>query len=194
MVAGARSAAVSGAEEVTLDVRAGETIAVETEGSGPIWLRATVTGRRAADAPATDAGLVVRRAWSKHDGSPLDTADIRLGDLIAVDITLGSTSSRSIDDVVIVDALPAGFEVENTRLAGSLGRDEDPSDLRPERVEFLDDRVLVFATAHSTVRRLRYHVRAVQVGTFEHAPVQAEAMYDPTRTSVGGATQRVVVR
>jgi len=191
---GDETAEVAAGREARFPIRSGAALAAEVAGTGQLWLRAAVTGRRAADAAESDAGLIVRRRWSKSDGTPLDTADIRLGDLIAVDVTLRAAGNSPVEDVVIVDPLPAGFEVENTRLAGSLRPADDPSDLEPERVELLDDRVLIFARARPRTRTLRYHVRAVQVGTFEHAPVQAEAMYEPTKLSVGGATERVLVR
>jgi uncharacterized protein YfaS (alpha-2-macroglobulin family) len=98
--------------------------------------------------------------------------------------------------VALVDALPGGFEVENPRLANTTVEEDEPGTLPrlyPDRVEFLDDRVVVFGTAPQQIAVLRYHLRAVALGTFERAPVQVEAMYEPEVSSIGGPTTTVTV-
>lgn len=175
-----------------------------TEGEGSVWVRASVAGRRAADAPATDAGLVVRRRWLDESGAEVDPGAIPLGALVTVEVRLATDGRPYVPDVAIVDAIPAGFEVENPRLANTTPDDAPgqraapgvppgPDPMEPDRVEFLDDRVLLFTGARQEPAVARYRLRAVALGSFERAPVHAEAMYEPAVSSVGGPTGRVTV-
>jgi uncharacterized protein YfaS (alpha-2-macroglobulin family) len=182
--------------EVRLDADAAVPVQLTTSGVGTAWLTAQVTGRRASDAPASDRGLVVRRRWLDGAGAEIDHAAVPLGTLVTVEVTLSTDGRADVGDVALVDALPGGFEVENPRLANTTIVDDEPSALSrlyPDRVEFLDDRVVVFATAPQRIAVLRYHLRAVALGTFERAPVQVEAMYEPEVSSIGGPTTTVTV-
>jgi uncharacterized protein YfaS (alpha-2-macroglobulin family) len=65
---------------------------------------------------------------------------------------------------------------------------------RPDRVELLDDRVVLFATATPDWRIYRYALRAVAAGRFEVPPVQASSMYAATLSSVSGGGALEVAR
>jgi uncharacterized protein YfaS (alpha-2-macroglobulin family) len=102
------------------------------------------------------------------------------GDLIRVTLRIRATRSRT-DNVVIENLLPAGFEIENPRLATTEGER-----IQATHVDIRDDRALIFVD----LRDKKWHefsllVRAILPGRFQLPPVQAEAMYDPTRRAVG---------
>jgi len=131
-------------------------------------------------------GLKVSRTYRSLDGTELDPAEadaLKLGDLVFVEVEVGNTSGVSIQNIALVDRLPAGFEIENPRLGRSMKLDWLAEDtIWP--VEFLnmrDDRLEAFGTlGPNSSKKIVYTVRAVTSGKFTIPPVEAEAMYDPT--------------
>ena len=118
--------------------------------------------------------------------------ELRIGDLIHVEVTLEGTRNDLGHDrrhIAVVDALPAAVEVENPRLAGSTKHGRSS-----QRVEFLDDRVILFSKAGPQIRRFRYSLRVVTAGVFSLPPIQASSMYDADVASLHGAGQIEVAR
>lgn len=169
----------SALKTLTFDGRI-EPLQIQTEGTGTYFVTLTTTGLKTADSiVAADKGLEVRRKWSKLEG-------FKVGDLVEVEVTLRSRGNETfIPNVVVVDALPAGFEVENPRLATSANNGDETQTV--DRTEFLDDRVLLFGTAYSGQQTFRYSIRATTVGTFDLPPIQATSMYSPEIVSIFGA-------
>jgi uncharacterized protein YfaS (alpha-2-macroglobulin family) len=88
-----------------------------------------------------------------------------------------------VQNIALVDRVPAGWELENPR----LGRGDLPAwaeDLElweREHMNLRDDRLEVFGSLYrGEARSVIYAVRAVTAGEFAQPPVSAEAMYDPT--------------
>jgi uncharacterized protein YfaS (alpha-2-macroglobulin family) len=120
------------------------------------------------------------------NGEPL-AADqaLKVGDLIQVEIEL-SCNALNLPNVAIVDALPTGLEVENPRLANSA-KVVGPGSTHADRVEFREDRVVIFASARRTTSTFRYNLRATLAGQYAVPPIQASSMYDPGIASLGAA-------
>ncbi|QDV06229.1 MG2 domain protein [Planctomycetes bacterium Poly30] len=175
----------------------------DVTGSGPVFLRLSATGQCSASAPGADRGLRCRRRLFDGQGLELDSRNVRHGDLVFVELTLATDGRSDVRDVAMVDPLPGGLEIETPKLLTEFpwhaAKQQKESDFRAtpsgseDRVEFLDDRVLLYATARTEVRAFRYAARAVALGSFEHGPVQAEAMYAPEVSSVGGSTGQIHV-
>ncbi len=108
------------------------------------------------------------------------------------EVTLLGTASRSTPNLLVMDLLPAGFELENPRL-GAAENSKGPGE-RVDRVERRDDRVLLFSTeaVRGSFAR-RYRMRAVFAGEFSQPGAVAEALYLPgQRWSEGsGAPVRI---
>jgi len=174
-------------------------IQIASEGTGTIYVSVSYTGLAADDAVKPyDRQLTVRRKWLSGDGTPIDPAGVRAGDLIIVEVQLAAPNldrHQTVDNVCIVDALPGGLEVENPRLVTSVRAEpsDEPSDV-PDRVEFLDDRVLLFTSVGRDARTFRYSLRAVSAGSFVVPPIEASCMYDPGFASMHGAGKLVVGR
>jgi alpha-2-macroglobulin len=162
-----------------------------------MWLVASSSGVRPnGEYPVGGKGLAVGRKYKKLDGTELDLAkgELRLGDLVFVEITVENTTAAAIQNLALVDRLPAGLEIENPR----LGRSSMASWIEPDSLwatDFLnmrDDRITAFGTlAPRQARKVVYTVRAVTSGTFTLPPVELEAMYDPAlwaRAKGGTAT------
>jgi uncharacterized protein YfaS (alpha-2-macroglobulin family) len=179
--------------------RHSQPITLTSRGTGHVYVAATSSGlQREASAWAYDRRIRIRRAWLDRSGKPVDPLQVRVGDLIVVETTLVAPDGpvwKPIDNVAIVDALPGGFEVENPRLETSQKLGDDSSAANEDaadHVEFLDDRVVIFASATFKPRTFRYPVRAVSAGQFAHPPIQASSMYDSGVASVhGGGTIEV---
>jgi len=63
----------------------------------------------------------------------------------------------------------------------------------PEFGDVREDRVVLYGTAESAVKELKYAVKATNVGTYTVPPIQATALYDSTVLARGTAGKLVVV-
>jgi hypothetical protein len=176
-------------KQLTLDVPAS---------AAGMWLVINSGGvRPGVDYKVGGNGMSVTRTYRALDGSPLDPAagTLKLGDLVIVDVELVNTSSVDIQNIALVDRLPAGFEVENPRLGRSTQAEwmKDEEAWAPDFMNMRDDHLEAFGTmAAKTVKHVIYTVRAVTSGTFTIPPVEAEAMYDATLWAREKGTTAVV--
>ena len=95
-------------------------------------------------------------------------------------------NAASLGAAMVIDLLPAGLEIENTRLVagGSLKDFGWLGDLTPtETAEFRDDRFVAAVDLNAERSRFRvaYLVRAVTPGTFIQPATLVEDMYRPER-------------
>ena len=109
-----------------------------------------------------------------------------------VRISIAELQNVDVENVVITDMLPAGFEIENPRI--SEGRDFDwtSNRIHPEHFDVRDDRINFYLDPSSTEKYLYYTVRAVTRGTYKMGPVSADAMYNGEYHSYNGAGTIVV--
>jgi len=164
----------------------GKDIALEVEGTGTVYYYWTSGGVPASGkVEEKDQGLQVRRSFLDPKGEPFDLNKLKQGDVAIVNLSL--TGHQNYKNVVLADLLPAGFEVENPRLASSDTSDLSEKDMiDPAKIDIRDDRVLIFADVSGGMY-YRYVVRAVTPGKFRLPAVSAECMYDPAIMSVNGA-------
>jgi uncharacterized protein YfaS (alpha-2-macroglobulin family) len=129
-------------------------------------------------------GLSVERTFHARDGSVLDLhKPMQLAQLAYVQVTLTNTSNERIQNIALVDRLPAGWEIENPRLGRGEQLEWAPADsaFKPENMNVRDDRIELFgALERRESKTFTYGVRAVTSGSFTLPPVEAEAMYDPS--------------
>jgi len=108
----------------------------------------------------------------------------------------GSTQSYVEHQALIVDLLPAGFEVENARLADAQSVSQLswlPEQTPTVYTEFLDDRFVAALDLGYGRRdfRVAYLVRAVTPGVYSLPAAEVEDMYQPqyrARTATGRVT------
>ncbi len=173
----------------------GEPLAIQVEGAGRAHVMLALEGMPAVPVAAYDRNLSVRRRLFDVDGKPIAPGQtIQVGDLIQVEIdlaTAGQGPNKTLPNIAIVDTLPAGLEVENPRLANST-RIVGTKSAHADRVEFREDRVVIFASAHKKAGTFRYALRATLAGEYAVPPIQASSMYDPGFASLGaGGSLRV---
>jgi uncharacterized protein YfaS (alpha-2-macroglobulin family) len=174
----------------------GKAFEIQSTGEGDLFVSVSTEGLLRENAALNyDRGLKVTRKWTDRSGKPVDPAKLKIGDLVQVETTLaapGIGEVESVENVAIVDALPGGLEVENPRLATSSAVEEENS-AEPDRVEFRDDRVVLFASAVEKEQVFRYALRVMSEGTFEWPAVQASCMYDAGYASAHGGAAKVTV-
>ncbi|MGB9597566.1 MAG: hypothetical protein ACPL7B_14890, partial [Candidatus Poribacteria bacterium] len=164
-------------------------VTISVQGTGTCYYYWKAFGIQSeGQAKEFDEELTVRRRYLSYDGKPLSYEQFKQGDLIVAEISCKATA-EDLDNVVIVDLLPAGFEIENPRLGSRAGvpwiKDVD---YRPDYMDIRDDRMILFV--HLPKQReikFYYAVRIVNVGEFVLPAISAEAMYDPAKASVSSS-------
>ena len=128
--------------------------------------------------------LMVGRTYRDMDGRVIDFNKHALGDMVYVEISVKNMTRSAIQNVALVDRIPAGWEIENPRLKSGTRPDWVDSDelWAAQHMNLRDDRLEMFGElAPGRSVRVVYAVRAVTAGTFTIPPVEVEAMYDPER-------------
>ncbi len=174
-------------------------VAASAEGapSARAWLSWTATGVPLTP-PADDAtGLRVQRRWLDEHGHELGERAIHSGDLVQVELTVSAVTGYH--GVVIEDLLPAGFEIENPRLASAAPQagaavaafDSRHTEMRDDRFVAMGD--LAQGPLGSWVMTAGYLARAVTPGTYTRPPVRAECMYDISLQGIAGSGMLTVL-
>ena len=168
-------------------------LTITNRGTAPVWRSASITGVVKAELPAESNGYIVSRAVLKPDGTPADLAKIRQTDLYVVVLKGVRKDAAVAARALIVDLLPAGFEISNVSAptgdnAGGYAWLKDVSS--PQFAEARDDRYIAALDLPGGTSgfTLAYVVRAVTPGTYKYPAVDAEDMYDPEtygRTAMG---------
>ena len=137
--------------------------------------------------------LQVRRRYFNKDGEER-TGSFAHGELIIAEVTLKALTAN-LENVVVVDMLPTGFEIENPRLESRAGIPWlKAQDFKPDYIDIRDDRLIFFGTfPRQRERKFYYALRAVTQGEFTLPPIVAEAMYDTTKSAVTGSMRIAVV-
>jgi uncharacterized protein YfaS (alpha-2-macroglobulin family) len=147
-------------------------------------------------------GISTQKKYYDLQGRPLRLNQVKSGDYVLTRIDIAS--SKRIPDALLVDLLPAGFELENPGLEFSQDFSEVKvdgtyvyewhyqSDIKHR--EFRDDR---FVAAVSLQRRqssvIFYLMRAVTPGVYQIPSTQVEDMYRPYLRSLSAPMAPVTV-
>src|SRR5690606_21344302 len=134
-----------------------------------------------------DSYLKVRRRFFDRHGQPITGNNFNQNDLIIVGITLEKSFSTPVENVVITDLIPAGFEIENPRTKDIPGMDWIKDASTPLSLDVRDDRIHFFVDANNNRQNYYYAVRAVSPGRYKMGPVSADAMYQGEYHSYHGA-------
>lgn len=166
----------------------GAQVKIAIEGEGNCYYYWSAFGiRRDSHIEEYDRDIEVRRRYLNQEGIPYEN-EFQHGDMIIAEVTVKALNSN-LQNVVVVDMLPAGFEIENARLASRAGIPWlKNQDFKPDYVDMRDDRLIFFGTfPRQRERKFHYALRAVTRGDFTLPPVSAEAMYDPVKSSVASS-------
>lgn len=196
-----------------------EPLSVTNDGDAPVETVVTVIGSSLTTEPPVAKGFSIERQYFKLDGTPvvLDSANggtATIGQNERLVAVLKVSGQEAGGRVLLVDHLPAGFEIDNPRLVDSgdvKALEWLKTTVQPEHSEFRDDRfVAAFnfsgkaASAHNAADEatgegqertsapassatVAYLVRAVTPGRFVHPAATVEDMYRPERYARTGA-------
>jgi uncharacterized repeat protein (TIGR01451 family) len=117
--------------------------------------------------------IEISRTYKNSKGSDIQKAT--LGEEIEVHLKFRSLNDQTLNDIAIVDLLPAGLEVS----AGSV-RNNNNGSWNPDYVDVREDRVIFYGTIRTKIQELVYKVRAINKGTYIVPPLYGESMYDRT--------------
>ncbi|WP_454917452.1 alpha-2-macroglobulin family protein [Xanthobacter sediminis] len=166
-------------------------LVLRNAGPEPVKVVVSINGAPVAPEPAIAHGFDLERSYYTLDGKPADPAKATQNQRFAVVLKVSETEAARAD-ILLVDYLPAGFEIENPSLVqgggdGGFAWLDETSEA--SHVEFRDDRFV------AAVRRqegddpfvVAYVVRAVSPGRYAHPPAVVEDMYRPDRFARTGA-------
>ena len=141
-----------------------------------------------------DNYIKVRRQFFDRYGNAINGNTFRQNDLVIVELTLEKTFNASIENIVITDLLPAGFEIENPRIKELPGMDWIKNESQPTALDVRDDRIHFFVNSYYPKQKYYYAVRAVSLGQFKQGPVSADVMYNGEMHSYHGAQTVKVIQ
>ena len=184
--------------------RNGQELATPTRlhnsGQTAVWVSTTLQGSPANEPPATANGFTLQRRLYNDHGEPIPMdMECQQGDLFVI-VLKGKVAASKEYRALIVDLLPAGFEIEKTAINTDQGSNFNwlPDSSPTLYEDALDDRyVAAFNTealdrdendTGSRTFTLTYLVRAVTPGSYTLPPSEVEDMYQPeyrARTKAG---------
>lgn len=170
-------------------------IEIKLSGKGECYYYATTSGiPTEIVAKPVSNGLEIKREIFTRSGQPVNLKQIKQGDLLVAKITL-KTFEENTDNVVIVDLLPSGLEIENPRLASTAKINWLGDNLfSPNYMDIRDDRLLLFADfEESGTYTFYYAIRAVSCGTFYLPQIKAECMYAPEVFCLNSGGEKIII-
>ncbi|MGP6089132.1 alpha-2-macroglobulin family protein [Antarctobacter jejuensis] len=143
----------------------------------PTDITLTTLGKLSGPTEQTGYGYSIERAYYTLDGEPV--GEIRAGDRLVTVLTV-QPAEKTRARLMIDDALPAGFEIDNPSLlrSGDVRALDWLKTADAEHSEFRSDRFLAAVDQRNEKPiRLAYVVRAVSPGAFHHPAALVEDMY-----------------
>lgn len=177
-------------ENLNIDLKsqASQAVSITAHGKGPYYYFWEVSGISSNGSyKQEDKFMKVRRTYLDRNGKEINNNVFHQNDLIVVRISIESQYNGDIPNVAITDILPAGFEIENTRLTEMPEMKWIKNEAEPDYMDIRDDRANFFVTVTGDRKDYYYMVRAVSPGTYQLGPVQADAMYNGAYHSYNGA-------
>jgi uncharacterized protein YfaS (alpha-2-macroglobulin family) len=176
----------------------GKTVRIANNGDRPVQVVIGIRGAPNAAEPPAEKGFRITRTYRALDGTPLDPAKVTQNQRMVVVLRVNPTEQVA-GRLLLVDHLPAGFEIDNPRLVAGgetgnlkwIGQTTETM-----HSEFRDDRfVAAFNRADSDrgIITVAYIVRAVSPGKYVLPQAYVEDMYNPSRYGRSG-TGTVEVR
>jgi alpha-2-macroglobulin len=170
---------------------------VRNAGAADVTVTLTTFGVPEVAPEAGGVGYTIHRGHYTTEGDEADLSAVRVGDRLAIVLEVRPDRGVAGGRLLIDDALPAGFEIDNANLlrAGDVrALDWLAVHVEAAMTEARSDRFLAAVDwSEEAPFRLAYVVRAVSPGEFHYPAAVVEDMYRPTNRAVG-ATGRVTIR
>ena len=176
--------------------------AIKNIGDAPLFAKWASTGIPGEPLKAVSNGLTIQRSYYDLNGNRVTLDKVQTGDRLIV-VLNGKSKTNLSHRALVVDLLPAGFEIESNANFAELDEKLElgPDDLtrtqfRAER----DDRFVAaihlgdggYGAYEDPDFRLSYVVRAVTPGTYQLPAPYIEDMYKPEFFARGAISNLVV--
>ncbi len=171
---------------------AAKPVAITNLGGQPLEAVVAATGVPLTPEPAGGNGYKIERAVYTPEGQPADITTVGQNDRFVVALTVTAEHDAG-GRLLVVDQIPAGFEIENPDISAS-GSTTSLDWLKADKVDHTEARTDRFVAAinrqdgGSTEYTVAYTVRAVSPGKFVYPAATVEDMYRPefnARTATG---------
>ena len=176
-------------------------LTLKNDGDKPLYLDVTAQGYPVKPLPPSSERISVERAMFTTDGKPVTARQFTTGEMYVVRLRV--KAAQPIKDGLVVDRIPAGFEVENLNLSQGPQAGEfmvegvnvaqANANERIVHTEYRDDRFVAAARLGPQPLELFYLVRVVTPGRYGVPATFAEDMYRPEIRGVGKAEGEIVV-
>ncbi|OQP62080.1 hypothetical protein A3860_29450 [Niastella vici] len=165
----------------------GTNIDITSKGEGRLYYYWQSEGISVSGAYKEEDNFIkVRRRFFDRYGRTIEGNSFTQNDLVIVQVTVEKAYDGYVDNVVITDILPAGFEIENPRTKEIPGMEWIKDAATPVALDVRDDRINLFDDLRNSRQTYYYAVRAVSPGNYRMGPVSAEAMYNGDYHSYNG--------
>jgi uncharacterized protein YfaS (alpha-2-macroglobulin family) len=159
-------------------------VVVRNDSSDTLDAVLATTGVPSTPEPAGGNGFTIARSYYTPDGEERDIATIAQNDRVIVVVTVTASESRA-GKVLVVDPIPAGFEIENPAISASgdtfsygwldVVLDASHTEARTDRYVAALNRTAEDPQEYSVA----YSMRAVSPGRFASPAATVEDMYRP---------------
>lgn len=171
----------------------------------PLYMNLDVQGYPEQAPPEKNKPVAIQREWFTLDGKKVPEQSVKVGDLLLTRLTV--KSEKTLNDALIVDLLPSGFEIENTNLIDTQALQNvklegmsrpvldliSDNQLRTE--EFRDDRYVAALELNAdATHHLFYMVRVISGGNTVIPPPYMEDMYRPDIHAIGSTPGRLLIQ
>ena len=168
---------------------------VKNTGKSNLYLDLVLTGYPNSLPAPQSHGVSISRQFLDTNAKPVDISKVVSGDRIIVALKLESQKQK-MPHALVVDMLPAGFELEDPNVSGSFPINDIMvdkktvsqwhDDCNTAHTEYRDDRfIAALDLGYSETCRIFYAVRVVSPGVFKVPPPLVEDMYRPYIRGVG---------
>ena len=170
-------------------------VSIENNAQDYLYLNLRASGYEQQTPAPLNRQISIKRRFYDLDGVEFNATEISSGEKLIVALEI--SAKQRLAHAMIVDLLPAGFEIENQNLTDSYSQSdlqvageslsETMAELDIKHSEYRDDRFVMalnLRRGHSTVY---YLVRAVTPGKYQIPPTFAEDMYRPEIRHNGAA-------
>ncbi|HET9057279.1 MAG TPA: MG2 domain-containing protein [Chitinophagaceae bacterium] len=165
----------------------GTNIEISTRGTGSLYYFWEAEGiSSSGNYKQEDNFIKVRKLFYDRYGRLISNNTFKQNDLVIVAISLEGSYNTAVNNIVITDLLPAGFEIENPRTKELPGMEWIKDASSPTALDVRDDRINLFVDLYYKKQTYYYAVRAVSPGTYKMGPVSADAMYNGEYHSYNG--------
>lgn len=179
-----------------------QDVTITSQNVQPLLTNITVSGYGKKPPKESFNGLSVKRQWLNVKGEEVKLKQAKVGELFLVHLQI--TADQRTPDALVIDLLPAGFELENQNLEHSIKLDDIQVDGKTiyqwqnhnqiNHQEYRDDRYVAALNVNKgNIVHLFYLTRAVTPGVYKVPSPLVEDMYRPEIRGVGRTTSDITI-